>query len=101
LAGPPILHHSRLAQQGEVAGDLGLGEVEGLDQLADAQLPLLLEEHHATQPGRVGEEGEETVGSVGHNLSIHRNEYTCKQIFFGMAGATLRRRWSVAVWAPE
>jgi len=63
---PAIQKDTRLPQNGKVAGDLGLGQVQGRREIADTTLSARQQEHENTQPGKVGKDAGQLFRGRGH-----------------------------------
>ena len=53
LSGTPICHNSIVTKHRKMTGYLGLYKAKRMDELAHAQLTLLLHQHQAAEPGVV------------------------------------------------
>lgn len=62
------------AQAGEVVGRLRLGDAEPLDELADGQLALLLQQLEDAQPGWVAQSAEVLGDEIGLGRGLRKPE---------------------------
>ncbi len=63
---PPVQQQARLPQDGEVARDLGLGQIQGYREIADATLTDRQEEHEDAQSGEIGKGVGQVFRGKGH-----------------------------------
>lgn len=66
-AGLAAVHHSRVVEDAEVLGDVGLAGAEGVDDLADVHLPALEEETEDAEARGIAEDAE-ALGDVREHL---------------------------------
>jgi hypothetical protein len=59
---PTILQQTAATQLGQVAGNLGLADIQRTDQLADAELALTGDQQDRARPGVIGQALEENGG---------------------------------------
>lgn len=70
-----VEYQTPFAQVGQVAGNLRLGLIEGVGQLTDAELNLLLQQQQTTQANVTAQGGKELFG-----VYIHADKYNFTHI---------------------